>query len=1089
MSVATHLAGARTRSSAGKIAQAGTVRRGGQGSGTGTRKPHRFPGEHETRAASLSPSMEPQPSAPPVVAVVVANEPGDWFEEALVALGSQDYPNQSVLVMDAGGEADSARRVASVLPDAYLRRVGGRPGFAAAANDVLQTVQGASFLVFCHDDVAMEPDAIRLLVEEALRSNAGIVAPKVVEWDHPDRLLEVGLVVDKTGACASVVDRGELDQEQHDAVKDVFAVSNTCLLVRSDLFSELGGFDAEMGDHGADVDLCWRAQVAGARVVVAPAARVRHHIGDDRHREDAVDKDAAQSRHHLRTMLKSYSLLHLLRVVPQAMVVTLVETMVALVARRWGDARQLVSAWTWNLRQLNRLRPLRRAVHRSRAVPDSEVRRLQVRGSVRLTNYLQRRLHAEDRARALVSAGHELVETMWQGPARAAAALLGLIALALLVGSRDLLAGRLPAVGQLAPFPRPSTLLTHFVDGWRTTGLGSPSSAPPMLGLLGFGGTVLLGGVGLLQKLLVLGAWPVAAVGAWRVGRHLGSPLGRLVGVVAYVTVALPYNSLARGQWGGLLAFAAAPWLLGSLLRMSGLEPFRTGTGDGPAPSPSWRDIVLLGVALAVVAAFVPSITLALLVAGLGLLLGSLVAGQPTSTSNSLLGALGAVLAAVVLLVPWSVELLLPGGWTTVTGVARLPAVQPGLGELLRFQVGPMGAAPLGWALLVVAALPLVLGRDWRLAWAIRLWITALTCIAVAWAGGQGWIPLRFQSPDVLLAFAAVALALSVALGAVAFETDLRSERFGWRQALSVSAGAFVAALALPVLGGAADGSWNMPSTDLARSVAWMEPEVEAGAFRVLWLGDPEVLPLDSWRFQEGVGYATSRDGAPDASDLLPGRPSAATASIADVLRVAQDGGTARLGRLLAPMAVRYIVVPTQTAPRDDVPPRPGIPPALTRALGSQLDLRLLPADATLAVYENTAWGPGRALAPPTLVGEVPEDLGAGVDLAGGQPVLTQGGPVRFRGAIPDAGTAILAETPSSRWSLEVGGRSADRTRAFGVANAFDVTRPGDGRLRFNTPVLRYALVLLQLALWVGVIRFLVMTRPRPPATADAGDR
>ena len=371
--------------------------------------------------------MEPQPSAPPVVAVVVANEPGDWFEEALVALGSQDYPNQSVLVIDAGGDADSARRVASVLPDAYLRRVPTRPGFAAAANDVLETVQGASFLVFCHDDVAPEPDAIRLMVEEALRSNAGIVAPKLVEWDHPDRLLEVGLVVDKTGACASVVDRGELDQEQHDAVRDVFAVSSTCLLVRSDLFDELGGFDAEMGDHGADVDLCWRAQVAGARVLVAPQARVRHHNGSARHPEDPVDKEGIQSRNHLRTMFKSYSLL----------------TSSGWCPRPWSSpwsrrsspcspaagARPASSpaAWFWNLRQLRRLRPLRRAVHRTRAVPDSEVRRLQVRGSVRLTNYLQRRLHAEERARALVVAGHDLVESVWQGPARAAAALLGLL--------------------------------------------------------------------------------------------------------------------------------------------------------------------------------------------------------------------------------------------------------------------------------------------------------------------------------------------------------------------------------------------------------------------------------------------------------------------------------------------------------------------------------------------------------------------------------------------------------------------------------------------------------------------------------------
>ncbi len=584
---------------------------------------------------------------------------------------------------------------------------------------------------------------------------------------------------------------------------------------------------------------------------------------------------------------------------------------------------------------------------------------------------------------------------------------------------------------------------------------------------------------------------------------------------------------------GGLLAYAAAPWLLSSLLRLTRMAPFdpnssgpdssgadTSGAGaswagpPGDGDPPGWRDILVLGVGLAVVTAFVPSIALALVVAAVGLVLGSLLAGQPASASTAFLGALGAAVVALVLLVPWSVELLLPGGWSTMTGVSRLPAVQPGLGELLRFQIGPMGAAPLGWALLVVAAVPLVLGRDWRLAWAIRLWMVALTCVGVAWAGGQGWIPLQFQSPDVLLAFSAAALAGSVALGAVAFETDLRGERFGWRQAVSVVAGGTVAAITLPVLGGAADGKWNMESTDLARSVAWMEPEAEAGAFRVLWLGDPAVLPLDSWRFQEGVGFATSRDGPPDATDLLPGRPSAATGRIAEVLRVAQDGGTARLGRLLAPMAVRYIVVPTQPAPGDSAPgdsgpggsgpasgsgdsgpggsgtgdsgpPTPGIPPGLTRALGSQLDLRLLPADASLAVYENTAWGSGRELVPPAVAaGPIPTELGGGADLVGGQAILPTGGPVRFEGPVGVAGTVLLAESPSSRWSLRVGGRGTDRADAFGVANAFEVTGPGEGRLRFDTPILRYALVLLNLALWVGAIRFLMVTRPRSPSVS-----
>ena len=39
--------------------------------------------------------------APPVVAVIVTCDPGEWFEETLQAFGSQDYPELSILVLDA----------------------------------------------------------------------------------------------------------------------------------------------------------------------------------------------------------------------------------------------------------------------------------------------------------------------------------------------------------------------------------------------------------------------------------------------------------------------------------------------------------------------------------------------------------------------------------------------------------------------------------------------------------------------------------------------------------------------------------------------------------------------------------------------------------------------------------------------------------------------------------------------------------------------------------------------------------------------------------------------------------------------------
>ena len=131
----------------------------------------------------------PEQQAPPVVAVVVASDPGPWFEECLEALGRQDYPNLDVLVVDAASHAELTARVALVLPRAFILRQRERKGFSAAANEALEAIEGASHLLICHDDVALAPDAVRCLVGEAYRSNAGIVGPKLVEWDAPDHLL------------------------------------------------------------------------------------------------------------------------------------------------------------------------------------------------------------------------------------------------------------------------------------------------------------------------------------------------------------------------------------------------------------------------------------------------------------------------------------------------------------------------------------------------------------------------------------------------------------------------------------------------------------------------------------------------------------------------------------------------------------------------------------------------------------------------------------------------------------------------------------------------------------------------------------
>jgi len=519
---------------------------------------------------------------------MVLHDAGPWLEESLEALAAQDYPDLSVLLIDAGSAVDPTSRVAATLPSAFVRRVRDNRGYGASANEVMAVVEGATHFVFLHDDAAPEPDAIRMLVEEAYRSNAGVVAPKLVDWREPSRLLAVGGGADKAGVTTPV-GRGELDQEQHDAVRDVFVAPGGCTLVRADLFTTLGGFDAGISMIGEDLDLSWRAQLLGARVVVAPAAKVRHleaTASGIRPLEPELVQTSPRPigrtggygvaplvwRHRLRTVLKAYRPHRLVLLVPQLLVVSTVEALIGLATHRRRRASGFVAGWRWNLRG-HGLFAARRVVQRQRAMPDRALRSMQSRSRTRLSGQLRTGLQADERT--MGAAGRALSSTMRGGGFSTTATVLGLLALVLVIGTRGLLAGAIPQVAELAALPEsPVGLLREFASGWRTAGLGSETPAPLAFALLGIGGSVFLGGMGLLHKVLVLGMVPLGILGMFRLATPLGSWRSRLVATVLYAAVALPYDALARGRWSGLVAYAAMPFVLSRLLRASGMAPF-----------------------------------------------------------------------------------------------------------------------------------------------------------------------------------------------------------------------------------------------------------------------------------------------------------------------------------------------------------------------------------------------------------------------------------------------------------------------------------------------------------------------------------
>ena len=83
------------------------------------------------------------------------------------------------------------------------------------------------------------------------------------------------------------------------------------------------------------------------------------------------------------------------------------------------------------------------------------------------------------------------------------------------------------------------------------------------------------------------------------------------------------------------------------------------------------------------------------------------------------------------------------------------------------------------------------------------------------------------------------------------------------------------------------------------------------GDYRILWIGDPQVMPVPAWTLQPGIGYAITDDGPLTQYETWPGRPSKTEAATsASIVRQIASESTLRGGRLLAPYAIRYIVVP-----------------------------------------------------------------------------------------------------------------------------------------------------------------------------------
>lgn len=1062
---------------------------------------------------------------PAVVAVVVTTGSAPGLEATVASLVAQDYPELSTLVVVNGEPEDIPSRVAAISPSIFLHQIEINRGFAAACNEAAVITEGATYYLFCHDDVALKPTCVTRLVEAALRTNAGIVTPKIVDYNDPLVLVHVGQTSDRFGAVRDRIEEGEIDHGQQDLERDVFVAPGGVTLVRADLFTTLRGFDPLMPSLGEDLDLCWRAQVAGARIIVAPLAIARHRQSLARGERSitavgtkGLSRQDLQRRHQLFTVLSGWGWRYGPTTIMMLVLLDVVEFGISIVGRDTDRAGAIIGSWRWNLIHLRRLRQRRRDLAEIRVLSDKDLHRLMVPGASRLRQFFITVLReGYDRARGVLphDFGDELVEgdqtgvgfgvafsesdefdeiaesegliarrkpSRWLTSFRSQAILVSLFAIGWFIGARNLVATHLPFIGRLLPLDSWWSNWRHFFASWAPNGVGTGTPGMPGYGILGFAGTFVFGRMGVLPRLALILAVPVGVIGISRMLRQRVSNRSRVLALVATIGFPVGLNAIANGRIDLLVLIALLPFIVRRLFDQLEVPLFRLGQfGDYvPFGHRGWRTTMLgqrmvLVMLVALAGAFVPAVAVDVGIVIVAVSLARWWNSEPAQGVRPW-ALLGSVLGNVaVFLLPLTLDTLFAGRRAlAVFGVARAPWEAPNIGQIFKLVDGSHGVGWVGWLVPIVAIVGYGLARDIRRSAANIVMLIYFLSVAVAEASLRHWMGPFTPDPDALLALGAVAVALLVALGVSAIENDVRSSKLSWRQPAAILAVLSLALSFAPEVAAFGSGRFDMPAASVAESLAQLAP-YQSG-YRVLWLGDPSVLPTSGWGVAPGLELATSTNGLPSGSELFTPPDSSTSDVLINAVKRALAGQTVNLGKLLAPAGIATIVVVSSSSPTlagvssgQLAPP----PAGLTLALNAQSDLALELQTPDVAIYGNGAFaGLVRAKNPATGV------VSAAFTDQGNQGLVQPG-------LVYSAGLA-----PAGAWALEINGKAATRLTHGTWYPHFtsSITTTQSGELVMHQFPWNGLIALFTLGLWIVVwLGFGTLQRLETVTTPKAG--
>ena len=210
-----------------------------------------------------------------MVTVIVVNwNRAEMLLDCLASLEMQSVRPSRVIVVDNGSADDSVDRVGRCFPDVDLIALDTNQGFAAANNVALRTV-ATPFVALLNNDAI----AGRYWIDSCLSAmdaypDAGMIASKILFYDRPDRIDRAGDGYSHYGA--GILRGRNAAADTYDRQEWIFGACAGAAMYRTEMLTTIGWFDPAFFLLYEDVDLSFRAQLAGYRCRYVPEALVYH---------------------------------------------------------------------------------------------------------------------------------------------------------------------------------------------------------------------------------------------------------------------------------------------------------------------------------------------------------------------------------------------------------------------------------------------------------------------------------------------------------------------------------------------------------------------------------------------------------------------------------------------------------------------------------------------------------------------------------------------------------------------------------------------------------------------------------------------